>query len=94
MEILLSFCAKISLPIFGYQFYQYYNLTNLEKLIMTSPQINLDYMPVNKDLEGKDCLFFGSLKNITQKTKSVENLQLYTDFDVPNQKNYEKNVFV
>lgn len=92
MEFLLSFCAKVSVPIFGYHFYQYYQLTNLEKLIMTSPQINLDYMPISKDLEGKECLFFGSLKDIVQNSKSVENFQLYTDYDVPNKKNHIKNV--
>ena len=92
MELLLSSFAKISMPIFGYNFYKYQQLSNLDNLILTSPQINLDFMPINKDLEGKDCLFFGSLSSIKQEGKQLESLQLFSQFDVPNTKNHIKNV--
>jgi hypothetical protein len=92
MEMFFSLCAKISLPIFGYNFYKYYELNNLDKKINNSPQINLDFMPINKDLEGRDCLFFGSLKNIKLDKKQVDSVQIFTSFDPENNKNHFKNV--
>ena len=94
MEIILSQCAKGSLIYFGYNFYQYYQLTNLEKMINTSPQINLDFMPITKDLEGKDCLFFGSLNNISLDKKPIDHVLLFTNFEAQNMKNHIKNVFL
>ena len=92
MEMILSQVAKVSLFYFGYNFYKYYQLTNLEKMINTSPQINLDFMPISKELEGKDCLFFGSLKDISLNQKPIDYIHLFNNYEAKNLKNYINNV--
>ena len=89
---MLSHCAKASLLYFGYNFYQYYKLTNLDKNLTTSPQINLDFMPINKDLESKNCLFFGSINKILLKNKEIGHIHLYQDFEAENKKNHTQKV--
>ena len=89
---MISHCAKASLLYFGYNFYQYYKLTNLDKTLTTSPQINLDFMPINKELENRNCVFFGSINKILLNNKEVDHIHLFQDFEAENKKNHIKNV--